>query len=128
MRSKLRGLRDTAGQPIYLTNIRSDGSTPSIYGEDLHYVINGSWARATAGTPNTGADLIAGDSSAAILAVRSDMQFKVLSEATVGGINLAERDMVALRCKMRVGFQVAVPLSIEVASSPNRYPFAILDV
>lgn len=128
MRALLRGLRSTDGHPIYLDSIRGDRSTPMIYGEDLFYISNGSWARATAGTPNTGADLIAGDSSAAILGVRNDMQFKILDQATVGGINLAERDMVAIRAKMRIGFQVAVPLSIEVPSAATRYPFAILDV
>lgn len=125
LRSQLRGLRDSNGQPIYLDSLRNDGGTASVYGEDLVYVTNGAWEAAAAGTPNTGADFIAGDRNKAILGVRQDMTFKLLDQATVGTLNLAERDMIALRCKMRVAFAVATPITVEGSGG---YPFAILDV
>lgn len=127
LRAQLRGLRDTNGQPIYLDNVRADGATPSIYGEDIHYVTNGAWvpATGTAGTDDAGATLISGDRSKAILGVRQDMTFKILTEATVGNYNLAERDMIALRVKFRVGFAVATSVNPEAA---NGYPFAVLSV
>lgn len=130
MRSRLRGLRDANGQPIYLDSLRGDGRTPAIYGEDLAYVTNGAWVPAvadadpaTAGDQPEGADFISGDRSKAILGVRQDMTFKLLDQATVGTLNLAERDMIALRAKMRVAFAVATPVTVEGAGG---YPFAIL--
>lgn len=126
LRAQLRGLRDANGQPIYLDNVRADGSTPSIYGEDIHYVTNGAWVPASGTIPDdTGASLISGDRSKAILGVRQDMTFKILDQATVGGYNLAEKDMIALRVKFRVGFAVATSVNPEAADG---YPFAVLSV
>jgi HK97 family phage major capsid protein len=124
MRQRLRGLRDDVGQPIYLDNIRADGNTPTIYGEPISWVTNGAWVSNTGGPPATsGADLIAGDRDKAILGIRQDMTFKILDQATVGPYNLAEKDMIAIRCKMRVAFAVANPLTPEATGG---YPFAIL--
>ena len=125
LRASLRSLRDTTGQPIYLDNIRTDGSAPTIYGEPVEYVTNGAWVPPSGGPPSTsGATLIAGDRTKAIIGIRQDMTFKILDQATVGGYNLAEKDMIALRCKMRVAFAVANPIQIGIAGG---YPFAVLD-
>lgn len=96
----LRGLRDKNGQPIYLQDLRADGIVRSIYGQMLTVVRHGGWKASEAVA-------IVGDASKAIVGVRSDMQVKLLDQATVGGINLAERDMVALRFKFRVAYQIA---------------------
>lgn len=117
LRSRLRGLRDENGQPIYLDNVRADGNTRSVYGEDLHFVDNGAWNREAA-------TALAGDSSNAILGIRQDVQVKLLTEATVGGINLAERDMVALRFKFRVAYALSNPL--QAGSPEDAFPFAVL--
>lgn len=50
------------------------------------------------------ARIIVLDSSRARLGVRQDITVKFLDQATVGSINLAERDMVALRIKARYGY------------------------
>lgn len=128
LRSQLRGLRNSEGDPIYLDGFRSDNNTATIYGEPVAYVTNGAWVPSDAGStagsePASGADLIAGDRTKAIIGIRQDMTFKLLDQATVGTYNLAERDMIALRCKMRVAFAVANPLQIGVTGG---YPFAIL--
>lgn len=121
LRASLRGLRDDNGVPIYSRSLRTDGATDLVYGLDLAFVTNGAWV---AGSSEGGATAIVGDASKAILGLRSDVEYKILTEATVGSINLAERDMVALRAKFRIGFQVADPTTIEGGSSA--YPFAVL--
>lgn len=125
LRASLRGLRDDTGQPIYLGGTRDDGGTASVMGEPLSYVTNGAWLDYTAGPPANGATLIAGDASAVWVGIRSDMNYKLLTEATVGGVNLAESDSKALRVQMRVGFQVFIPLSFEVGGA-GRFPFAVV--
>lgn len=117
LRARLRGLRDSNGQPIYLDSLRSDANTASIYGSPLHYATNGAWK-------TTDATLIAGDRDKAIIGIRQDVTFKILDQATVGGYNLAEKDMIALRAKLRVAFAVAAPYTLE--GGANAYPFAVL--
>lgn len=123
LRGALRGLRDDQGQPIYSTSLRRDGGSDQIYGQDLSWVTNGAW-------DSTAADLIVGDASKAILGIRQDITFKILTEATLtdgaGNVvfSLAEQDMIALRAKFRAAFQVADPTTIEGGS--GAYPFAVL--
>lgn len=116
LRRELRGLRDDIGQPIYLDALRSDGGTASIYGQDLHYFTRGGWDRDEA-------TALVGDKSAVVLGIRQDMQVKLLDQATVGGINLAEQDMVALRFKFRVAFATAYSTA---GGSSTDYPFAVI--
>lgn len=123
LRVQLRGLRDDNHQPIYLESLRSDGMTNQILGATLKYVTNGAWKRA-GGSPDAGATLIAGDAKKAILGVRQDITFKLLDQAVVGGISLAETDQIALRAKCRFGFQVDDSQTLE--SGGTGYPFAVL--
>jgi HK97 family phage major capsid protein len=116
LRRQLRGLRDADNAPIYLDALRSDGSTASIYGQDLFYVGNRSWDR-------DDALALVGDRSKVVLGIREDVQVKMLDQATVGGINLAERDMVALRFKFRVAFATAFSTA---AGEATDYPFAVI--
>lgn len=99
MRSRLRGLRDTNGQFIY-SDLANGTAAEQVYGADIAYVSNGAWSEAA----DTGAYAVAVDASRCVVGVRSDMDYKVLTEATVDGVNLAESDMVALRVKMRLGW------------------------
>lgn len=116
LRRELRGLRDADNAPIYLDALRSDGDTASIYGQDLFYVGNRSWDREEA-------IALVGDKSKVVIGIREDVQVKLLTEATVGGINLAERDMVALRFKFRVAFATAYSTA---AGEATDYPFAVI--
>lgn len=117
LRSRLRGLRDENDGPIYLDNLRRDGASGQIYGQDIFYVTNGAWDRDEA-------TVLAGDSTKAILGIRQDFTVKYLDQATVGSVNLAERDMVAFRFKFRVAFAVANPVTVE--GDGTKYPFAVL--
>lgn len=120
LRRQLRGLRDENGQPIYLDAIRRDGDTASIYGQDLFYVANRSWDRDEA-------IALVGDRSKVVLGIREDVQVKLLDQATLGTganqINLAERDMVALRFKFRVAFATAFSTA---GGQVTDYPFAAI--
>lgn len=128
-RASLRGLRDTQNRPIYEQSVR-EGDVSTVWGVPIEWVRNGSWVNAGAGP--VGAHFIAGDRDMAILGIRQDMEFKILDQATLTDgagavtISLAEEDMIALRCKMRIAFQVADPTTIEGGSSA--YPFAVLEV
>ena len=74
--------------------------------------------------------LVAGDFTKAVYSIRQDITYKVLDQAIIqntdGSIayNLAQQDMSALRCVMRIGIQIANPVSRKGGS--NRYPFAVL--
>ena len=116
MRSQLRGLRDSQNRPVYLDALRSDGDTSSIYGQDLFYVTNRSWDR-------NKAIALVGDRDAVTLGIREDVQVKLLDQATVGGINLAERDMVAMRFKFRVAYATAYSTA---GMAENAYPFSVI--
>jgi hypothetical protein len=84
-------------------------------------VTNGSW-------DNDAATALVGDPRFAILGIRQDIEYKVLTEAavTIGDtlISLPERDLIGLRFKMRVGFQTAETITKDGGASA--YPFAVL--
>jgi HK97 family phage major capsid protein len=127
MRGKLRGLRDTDGQPIF-KNIggMQDATNYQLDGEPIYFSRNG-------GLDPALALLIAGDWSELIYAFRRDITLKVLTEAIIqdpadGSIvyNLAQQDMVALRATMRIGWNVANPVNRLQTTEANRYPFSVL--
>jgi HK97 family phage major capsid protein len=122
IRMALRGLRDDNSQPIFTTSLATDGKmVPQVYGIDLEYVTNGAWDAAAASA-------VVGDPRYAILGIRQDITYKFLDQAavTIGGvlISLAERDLVGLRFKMRVGFQTAQTPTLD--GGATAYPFAVL--
>lgn len=118
IRMLLRGLRDQNDQPILTSGITNGAVINQVYGLDLEFVTNGAW--------NSGiATALVGDPRYAILGIRQDITFKVLDQATVGGISLAERDLIGLRFKIRVGFQTAQTLT--TSGGAGAYPFAVLE-
>lgn len=122
LRSELRGLRDANNQPIYIDGVRSDGNTSAIYGQPLSYVLNRSWDPSQA-------IMLVGDASKVVLGIREDVQIKILDQATFGSgesqINLAERDMVALRFKFRVAYATAFSTAGS-AEADTVFPFAAI--
>lgn len=127
LRSRLRGLRDVNGQPVYLDGVRGDSNTSSIYGEPLRYLhkrVQGTIDPDGVGTGTAVAvEAIALDRTQFQVGIREDFTVKFLDQATVNGINLAERDMVAMRFKFRVAFgSFASP----VLHDAGDYPVAVL--
>lgn len=98
LRFRLANLRANDGTAILARTLGGDGTfTDSIAGLDAEFVDNGAW-------DNDEATAIVADRARVKIGQRSDIQVKFLDQATVGGINLAERDMVALRFKARYAY------------------------
>lgn len=98
LRFRLANLRSADGQAIYSRTLGEGGLvTDSIAGLDAAFVKNGAW-------DNTLASAIVADRSRVLIGVRQDVTVKFLDQATVDGINLAERDMVAFRFKARYAY------------------------
>jgi HK97 family phage major capsid protein len=122
VRSTLRGLRDQQNQPIFVQSLRSDGAADSVYGEPIYFVRNGAWQ-------DDDAIFISGDARHLHIGLRSDVQYKLLDQATVSDADgemysLAERDLVGIRARFRAAFEVSVPVSR--GQSANPYPFAVV--
>ena len=119
MRGMLRDVRATDGTPLYISTMRSDGSTDGeIFGLPQTIIRNGAWPAKTVATA------VVGDTSTAIVGLRSDLTFRIFDTGTVGSISRLEKDMLALRCTMRVAFAVAKPLMPD--GTAGGYPFAVL--
>lgn len=117
LKSKFRMMLDTSGQPIKGTEIDSINKA---------YVDNGSWDK-------TKAQMIVGDFTQAVYAIRQDITYKILTEAVIqdpatGEIlyNLAQQDMVALRCVMRLGWEIPNPINALSPDEETRFPFAVV--
>lgn len=100
MRYRLANIRAGASDatPVFLPSLSSmPGSVDTIAGLDAAWVSGRVWDR-------NSAEAIVVDRDRVIIGVRQDITVKFLDQATVGGINLAERDMVALRFKARYAY------------------------
>ena len=124
LRSKLRGMRDADGSPIFVRTVQS--TTPyELDGTPVDFPRNGSVIPASS-------LLISGDWTQLVYSVRQDVTYKVLTESVIqdaGGniiYNLAQQDMVALRVVMRIGWQLPNPITQVNQVEATRYPFAVL--
>jgi HK97 family phage major capsid protein len=120
MKAQLRGLRDGGtGLPIFGATL--DGNY-TLGNEVAFFLKNGAMS---ADSP-----LFSGDWTQIVYAVRQDLTFKLLDQGVIqdseGEIvyNLAQQDMVALRCVMRLGFQIANHVTNLNTTEATRYPFA----
>lgn len=108
LRYQLANLRDSDGRTIFMPSL--SGQPGSV---DLFAGLNMRWVKGTvegaggAEVPVWDADAATGivvDREKVRIGVRQDITVKFLDQATVGGINLAERDMIALRFKARYAY------------------------
>jgi len=124
MRGRLRGLRDFNGNPIFVQSMASRTGY-DLDGGPIEFPLNNSWDVATA-------LLMSGDWTQLVYCMRQDITYKILTEAVIqdeaGNIkfNLAQQDMVALRCVMRLAWQVPNPINKLVEDEDDRFPFAVL--
>ena len=107
-KSKLRGLRDSNKQPIFTHNMQ-DSSKYALDGVPIQFPENGSFM------PDI-AQLVVGDFSKAVYAIRQDITVKLLTEGVIQDpntknivYNLAQQDMIALRVVFRMGWALPNP-------------------
>lgn len=125
MRAKLRGLKDTTGQPLFRSGMQA-ATTYTLDGSTIDFPRNGAFDK-------TKALMISGDFSQLVYSIRQDVTYKVLTEATIVDPStkevvyaLAQQDMVALRIVMRLGWEVPNPVNAMQPTETNRFPFAVL--
>jgi HK97 family phage major capsid protein len=124
MRSKLRGLRDANGVPIF-TRSMQEGNRYELDGDPMLFPLNGI-------QDSTNVLMFSGDWTQLVWAVRQEITYKILTESVIqdgsGNIiyNLAQQDMVALRAVIRLAWQVPNPINSEEETEANRFPFSIL--
>lgn len=125
MKSSLRGIKDDAGRPIFVTDMQ--GSTPyAIVGSPLTFPKNGSFDKSVA-------QIVAGDFSQAVYAIRQDITVKILDQGVIQDpttkeiiYNLAQQDMVALRIVFRMGWALPNPAT-RMNGDRSGCPFAYLE-
>jgi len=130
MRARLRGLRDTTGQPIFMRSLDGGQNVQA----STRYELDGSpiYFPGNNAVDPTEALMISGDWTQAVYALRQDITYKILDQAVLqdasGDIvyNLAQQDMVALRAVMRIAWQVANPITVGNSGNATRFPFAVL--
>lgn len=124
MRGKLRGLKDTTGQPIFKSDMQ--GATRyGLDGMDMYFPMNGAFDPAQA-------QMIVGDWSQLVYAIRQDMTFKIFTEGVIQDpttkaitYNLMQNDMVALRAVMRLGWEIANPVNAYNVGKADPFPFSV---
>ena len=124
MRAKLRGLKDSNGNPIFKSDLQ--GTTQyALDGSPMTFPNNGAFDKSKA-------LMISGDFSQLAYAIRQDITFKLFTEGVVqntdGTIayNLMQNDMVALRAVMRLGWEIPNPINALKSDKAKRCPFAVL--
>lgn len=107
-KSKLRGLRDKTGQPIFKSNMQ-DVARYSLDGAAITFPENGAFYANIA-------QLVVGDFSQAVYAIRQDITVKILDQGAIQDpdtkeiiYNLAQQDMTALRIVFRMGWALPNP-------------------
>lgn len=118
LRSDLRRVVDTTGQPIYASWLD---------GLEKIYVDNSAW-------DPTRAKYIIGDFKKCVYAIRQDIEFEiftqgVVSDPSTGAVvyNLMQQDMIAARCTMRLGWEVPNPVNILQPNPLVRFPLAMVN-
>jgi len=124
-KAMLRGLKDTTGRPLFTADLHT-ANNYTLDGTAMNFPKNGAFDESKA-------LMIAGDFSQLTYAIRQDVTYKLLTEATIVDpstkevvYNLAQQDMVALRAVMRLGWEIPNPLSAyNKSKGANRCPFAV---
>lgn len=124
-RSALRGLKDLDGRPLFKTDMQ--GATPyALDGVSMQFPQNGSFDASIA-------QMVAGDFSQAVYAIRQDVTVKILDQATIIDpstkqivYSLAQQDMIAIRVVFRMGWAMPNPAT-RMDENRVQVPFAYIE-
>jgi HK97 family phage major capsid protein len=120
VKSQLRKLRDTVGQPVFVPNLGQD-MYPTLWGDPLHF-------SASAAFNTNLVDIIAGNWNMLIVGVRQDITVDTSTEGVVSDstgkviVNAFQQDQVLMRVYMRVGYVIGTPVTRYGAGKPV-FPF-----
>lgn len=120
----LVGLRTGQGSPLYSPAL-APGQPSGLYGYPLNEVTTGAWKGEVA-------EVLAADWTKMVVGVRQDITFDHFREGVITDgdgkvvLNLMQQDTQALRVVMRVGFQVANPMTRLNKDGATRYPAGVL--
>lgn len=125
MRAKLRGIKDNDGRPIFKSDMQ--GATQyALDGAPMYFPQNGCFDQKRA-------QLIVGDFSQAVYAIRQDVTVKILDQGVIQDpttkqivYNLAQQDMIALRVVFRMGWALPNPAT-RIDTDRTLCPFAYLE-
>lgn len=125
MRAKLRGLKTTDGVPLFKSDMQ--GATPyALDGAPMYFPQNGGFDQSVA-------QMVVGDFSQAVYAIRQDITVKILDQGVIQNpdtkeivYNLAQQDMIALRVVFRMGWALPNPAT-RVDEDRTGCPFAYLE-
>ena len=125
MKAKLRAIRTNDGLPIFSTSMQ--GATQyGLDGNPMYFPTNGAFDSSVA-------QLVVGDWSQAVYAIRQDITVKILDQGVIQNpttkeitYNLAQQDMVALRVVFRMGWALPNPAT-RIDSDRTGCPFAYLE-
>lgn len=125
MRAKLRGIKDDNGSPLFKTDMQ--GPTQyALDGAPLYFPDNGSFDTSIA-------QLVVGDWSKAVYAVRQDITVKILDQGVIQNpttkaieYNLAQQDMIAIRVVFRMSWAMPNPAT-RLDEDRITCPFAYLE-
>ena len=125
MRAKLRGLKDTTGQPVFKSDMQT-GTNYTLDGSPMNFPRNGAFDKSKA-------LIISGDFSQLVYSIRQDITFKIFDQGVIQDpatkeiiYNLMQNDMVALRAVMRLGWEIPNPINAIQKDKTKRCPFALL--
>jgi HK97 family phage major capsid protein len=125
LRSRLRGLRGSDGQPVFLPNMQ-DPTKYILDGNPIVFPRNGS-------VDASEVLMLAGDWSQVVWCFRQDITWEFANQAVIqdpstGEIihNFFQQDMTGIRAVMRIAWQVPNPVNRLQGTEANRYPIAVL--
>jgi HK97 family phage major capsid protein len=124
-KSKLRGLRDANGVPIFMRTMQ-ESARYTLDGAAMTFPENG-------GFFSNIAQLVVGDFSQAVYSIRQDITVKILDQGVIQDpetkeivYNLAQQDMIALRVVFRMGWALPNPAT-RMNEDRTGCPFAYIE-
>ena len=106
VKNSLRKLRDANGAPIFIAGTDQN----ELYGQPIEFIRGSGWK-------DEQAELIAGEWKYSLVGIRDDIEYEILTEATLQNtldadgkpLSLAEQDMVAVKATMRIAYLCVKP-------------------